>query len=130
MQPFEILLAFAEPSQAQARSSGGSQYLLLAAGIAAVALAIAGFYVWNSRRKPRDPADEGSSRTLLQELCDAHQLSRPDRALLAKCVQTYELPQPASLFVDPWPLDQAAALNDPDSAQYTALRQRLFGPID
>ncbi len=123
-----VLLADAEFH----RSHGGtSQYLLLAAAVAAVVLAIIGFYLWNNTRKARDGRDEEASpEDILAELCRAHELTRAEQSLIALVARNAHLPQPASLFVDPGPLDRAAEVADPDAPRYRAIRQKLFGFVN
>jgi hypothetical protein len=109
------------------RSRGSSQYSLLIIAVAAVVLAGVAYYAWNTYRGPRDARDDASPEDLLGALCVAHELSRPERSLIAHLAQSFELPQPALLFVDPWPFDRAAETADPDAARYRELRQKLFG---
>jgi hypothetical protein len=109
---------------------GASQYLLLLAAIAAVVLAIVGLYLWNTHRKPRASREESSPEDLLAELCNAHELSRLEQSLITNLARSFELAQPALLFVDPWPFDRAAETADPDASRYRALRQKLFGSVD
>jgi hypothetical protein len=125
MDPLRVLLA-----EGSYRSHGGaSQYLLLLAAVAAVVLVIAGFYLWNTYRKPRDGREEASPEDLLAELCNARELSRHEQSLITQLARNFDLAQPASLFVDPWPFDRAAEAADADAPHYRALRQKLFSSI-
>jgi hypothetical protein len=103
--------------------------VLLLAGVAAVVLAIVGFYLWNTYRKPREGREEASPENLLAELCNVHELSRREQSLITNLARSFELAQPSLLFVDPWPFDRAAETADPSAAQYRALRQNLFGSV-
>jgi hypothetical protein len=53
-----------------------------------------------------------------------------ERTLIVQLAATYELPQPAALFVDPWTLEQAAAASGPEAHRYRVLRQKLFGSLE
>jgi hypothetical protein len=110
-------------------SREGSQWLLLLSAAALVALTIAVLYVWNRLRKPRNGGAGAASEDLFSGLCEEHGLNRLERALLLQIASTYELPQPAMLFVDPWTLEQAAAAPGPEAHRYGSLRQRLFGSL-
>jgi hypothetical protein len=110
---------------------GASQYMLWVTAVAAVALAIVGFYLWNAARKLRDARkEEGSPGDLLADLCKIHELNRVEQALISTIAQKERLAQPASLFIDPDPLDRAADGADPDAPRYRGLRQKLFGIVD
>jgi hypothetical protein len=108
----------------------GSQWLLLLSAVALVALTIAALYFWTRLRKPRGGGAGASSEDLFAELCEEHGLNRLERALLLQVASTYELPQPAILFVDPWTLEQAAAAPGPEAHRYGSLRQRLFASLN
>jgi hypothetical protein len=112
-----------------AASRGRSEWVLIACAVAVVALTIAVFYLWNTLRKTRR-GPSGSSRDLFSELCEAHELNRLERTLIVQLAATYEMPQPAALFVDPWTLEQAAASPGPEAHRYRALRQKLFGTLE
>lgn len=114
------------------RSHGGvSQYLLLLAAVAAVVLAIVGFYLWNTWKRTRGhQRDEASPEDVLAELYKAHDLSRTEQSLISVLAQKDRLTQPALLFIDPDPFDRASEGADPDAVRYRALRQKLFGTID
>lgn len=111
-------------------SRGSSAWVLLASAVALVALTIAVFHFWNALRKARADGSGGSSRDLFSELCEAHELNRLERTLILQLASTYEMPQPATLFIDPWTLEQAAAAPGPEAHRYGALRQRLFGSLE
>jgi hypothetical protein len=111
-------------------SRGSSAWVLFASAVALVALTIAVFYFWNALRKARAGGSGGSSRDLFSELCEAHELNRLERTLILQLASTYEMPQPATLFIDPWTLEQAAAAPGPEAHRYGALRQRLFGSLE
>ena len=108
----------------------GSQWLLLLSAVALVVLTIAALYFWTLLRKPRTGGAGASSEDLFSELCEEHGLNRLERALLLQIANTYELPQPAVLFVDPWTLEQAAAAPGPEAHRYGSLRQRLFASLN
>jgi hypothetical protein len=109
---------------------GLSEWVLVASAVALVALIIAVFYFWNALRKSRAGSSGGSSKDLFCELCEAHELNRLERTLILQLASTYEMPQPAALFIDPWTLEQAAAAPGPEAHRYGALRQRLFGSLE
>ena len=124
MARFQFLLA-----EGLYRSHGWGQYVMLLAAVAAVALAIGGFYFWNTYRKPRANAEEASPEDLFTELCNAHELSRTEQTLIVQLARTFELPQPAILFVEPWPFDRATEAGDENATRYSMLRQKLFGSL-
>jgi hypothetical protein len=124
-----FLSALAQSSSLAIADRGHTPWLLLLCGVALVALTIAGFYLWNTLRRTRQGTVGASSADLFSELCEAHQLNRLERALIMQVASTYELPQPGTLFVDPWTLEQAAAAPGPDAHRYEALRQKLFGSL-
>jgi hypothetical protein len=109
---------------------GHSEWLLGACAVALVAVTIAGFYLWNTLRKSRQGGPGAASKDLFSELCEAHHLNRLERTLIAQLAATYELPQPAAFFVDPWTLQQAAAAPGPEAHRYEALRRKLFGSLE
>lgn len=113
------------------RSHGGtSQVLLLTVAVAVVVLAIVGFYLWNTSRKPRDGRGEDASpEDIVSELCKAHELSRSEQSLIVLLARNRQLAQPAYLFIDPEGLDRAAEAADPDAARYRTIRQKLFGSV-
>lgn len=100
---------------------------MMAVAIIVVALAITGFYFWNTRRKPSGSTSPASPEDLFAELCDAHELSKADKQLIVQVARACNVTQPAAVFVDPWTLDKASAAADPDAPRYRALRQKLFG---
>jgi len=113
------------------RSLGAaSQYSVLLAAVAVVVLAIVGFYLWSTYHQPRDNREKESPKDLLAELCNAHALSHAEQSLITNLAQSFDLAQPALLFVDPWPFDRAAETADPDASRYRALRQKLFGSVN
>jgi len=109
---------------------GRSDWVLLASAVALVGLTIAVFYFWNALRKARTGGSGSSAKDLFAELCQAHELNRLERTLILQLASTYEMPQPAALFIDPWTLEQAAAAPGPEAHRYGALRQRLFGSLE
>jgi|HubBroStandDraft_6_1064221.scaffolds.fasta_scaffold107807_2 hypothetical protein len=109
---------------------GRSDWVLLVSAVALVGLTIAVFYFWNALRKARTGGSGSSSKDLFVELCAAHELNRLERTLILQLASTYEMPQPAALFIDPWTLEQAAAAPGPEAHRYGALRQRLFGSLE
>jgi len=108
----------------------GSPWVLVAGAAALVALTVAVVYLWNKLRASRTGGGRASSKDLLVELCEAHDLNRLERTLIFQLAATYEMPQPAALFVDPWTLEQAAAAPGPDAHRYGSLRQKLFGLLE
>jgi hypothetical protein len=107
-----------------------SDWLPVVCAVALVALAIAVVYLWNTLRKTRAGGGRGSSDDLFTELCDAHELNRLERTLIVQLAASYEMPQPAALFVDPWTLEQAAAAPGSEAHRYGSLRQKLFGSLE
>ena len=124
-----LSLLLAEGGAYRSSTSDVPQHLLMAAAVAVVALAIAVFYLWSSRRKSVGEATDVTPEDLLIELSDSHDLSRAERQLIVQLARTYNVPQPAALFVDPWTLEQAASAADADAPRYRALRQKLFGSL-
>jgi hypothetical protein len=123
-----VLLAEAELYRGH---GGTSQYLLLTVAVGGVVLAIVGFYLWNQSRKSRDGRDkEASPEDILAELCKVHELTRAEQSLITLLARNTHLAQPACIFVDPWPLEQAAEAADPDASHYRALHEKLFGSIN
>jgi len=109
---------------------GRSDWALIACAVALVVLTVVVLYFWNTLRKTRVGVSGGSSKDLFSELCEVHELNRLERSLIAQLAATYELPQPGTLFIDPWVLDQAAAAPGPEAHRYAALRQKLFGSLE
>jgi hypothetical protein len=107
----------------------GSEWMLIVCAVVFVTLAIGVFYFWNNVRKSRTGSARGS-KDLFAELCDAHDLNRLERTLIAQLAATYEMPQPAALFVDPWTLEQAASAPGAEAHRYGSLRQKLFGSLE
>ena len=105
-------------------------WVLIVGAIALVAFAVAALYFWNTLRKTRIGGLGGSAGDLFSELCEVHELNRLERTLILQLAATYEIPQPANLFVDPWSLDQAGAAPGPEANRYAALRQKLFGALE
>jgi hypothetical protein len=121
-QPPSLVLAYFTRSR--------SEWVLFACAVALVALTIAFSYFWNAWRRTRTGGSSGSAGDLFSELCEVHQLNRLERTLIVQLAATYELPQPAALFVDPWTLEQAAAAPGPEAHRYRVLRQKLFGSLE
>jgi len=109
---------------------GVSPYLLLATGVATVALLTAGLYLWNTLRRPSRGKDEATAESLFAELCKSHRLIESERQLITQVVRAYDLSQPCAIFIDPATLDRAAAAADVDSPRYAHLRQKLFGGLN
>jgi hypothetical protein len=107
-----------------------SQWVLVTCAVALVALAVAVYYLWGLLRQARSANPAASAKDLFAELCDVHELNRLERTLIQQLAATYELPQPAAVFVDPWPLEQASAASSPEAHRYRSLRQKLFGSLD
>jgi hypothetical protein len=110
--------------------SGRIDWVLIVGAVALVAFAVAALYFWNALRKARIGGFGGSAGDLFSELCETHEMNRLERALILQLAATYEIPQPATLFVDPWSLEQAAAAPGPEAYRYAALRQKLFGSLE
>lgn len=108
---------------------GVSPYLLLATGVATVALLTAGIYLWNTLRRPGRRKEEATAESLFAELCKSHRLIESDRQLIGQVVRAYNVSQPCAIFIDPATLDRAAAAADVDAPRYANLRQKLFGGL-
>jgi hypothetical protein len=104
-------------------------WVLIVGAVALVAFAVAALYFWNALRKARVTGFGGSASDLFSALCEAHELNRLERTLVLQLAATYEIPEPATLFVDPWSLEQAAAAPGPEAYRYAALCQKLFGSL-
>ena len=65
--------------------------------------------------------------SLFLELCEAHRLTNPQRALLLRAAETRSLKYSATVFVDPRVLGEMAAGGGPDRALYKELSAKLFG---
>jgi hypothetical protein len=127
------LVASLVPSLSPALAFAGrerSQWVLVACAVALVALAVAVIYLWNRLRQAQSGGPAASAKDLFSELCEVHELNRLERALIQQLAATYELPQPAAIFVDPWPLEQASAASSPEAHRYRSLRQKLFGSLE
>ncbi len=111
-------------------SRGQTDWALIVGAIALVGLTTVGLYFWSARRKTRSGESGGSAKDLFAELCEVHELNRLERALISQLAATYELPQAATLFIDPWTLEQAAAAPGPEAHRFAALRQKLFGSLE
>lgn len=68
-------------------------------------------------------------KSLLQELCQAHCLTRAERALLSRVAQDQGLDQPAVVFVDPSVLGGVVVSAGPDAETFETLFNKLFGRI-
>lgn len=124
------LLLLAESELYRPRS-GLPQYMLWMAALGAVALAVIGFHLWNSNRKPRDRrSEQATADDVFAELCKVHELTRSEQTLLVTIARDHHLSQPAVLFIDPDPLDRAADRPELDAHTCRALRSKLFGAFD
>lgn len=85
-------------------------------------------FLWDRLRKAAD-AEEATQKSLFDELCLAHQLERPDVALLTDAALACGLESPASLFVQPDRFDALCTETQPKADVYRRLRDRLFGPL-
>lgn len=97
--------------------------------VAAIILAV-GFAIWLAIRCATDGERRGyrSPRQLFRELCQAHQLDRHSRVLLARLAAAHRI-APAVLFLNPERFD-ASQLDPTWSAQRTdleRLRDTIFG---
>ena len=113
------------------RTSGpdGELVLLWLAVAAVLIAAVCGvFYLVNRMVHRRRHYNHAA---LFGQLCRLHELDAGSRRLLKRLAGQHNLPQPARLFVDPRWLDSAAAAGTPPNrrAELTALRHRLFGPL-
>ena len=99
-------------------------YLVLA--IAGSALFWIGLHYWG-RYRDQFVWPGQRLQPLFLELCEVHQLSRPQRALLLKAAETNELRHAATVFVDPRILGRLAATAGPERTMHQELMTRLFG---
>ncbi len=97
-----------------------------------VAVTIAGFLLWLAAnrlewfRLARKQYSQ-SQDSLFAELCQAHNLSRSDRTLLALVAQTRGPQKNCCVFVDPRVIQEYAQNNPADAENCLDLRGRLFG---
>jgi hypothetical protein len=84
-------------------------------------------------KRQEKPGSYNSPRLLFKSLCEAHQLDRHQRQLLARLAKFRRVEHPAALFLDPNLLDTedlAPSLRE-HAGRLRALRERLFvRPID
>ena len=97
-----------------------------------VAIAVAGILLWLAANRlewfrlfQREYSQ--SQEALFAELCQAHDLSRADRALLSTIAQTSGTNRACCVFVDPTVIQQFAQNNPADASNCLDLCQRLFG---
>jgi hypothetical protein len=97
-----------------------------------VAIGVAGILLWLAAnrmewfRLSRRQYTQ-SQEALFTELCQAHDLSRADRALLSMVAQTVEAGRTCCVFVDPKVIQQFAQNHPADASNCLDLCQRLFG---
>jgi hypothetical protein len=84
-------------------------------------------------KRQEKPGSYNSPRLLFKSLCEAHQLDRHQRQLLARLAKSRRIEHPAALFLDPNlldPEDLAPSLRE-HAGRLRMLRERLFvRPID
>ena len=105
-------------------SWGDSSFLIIAIGLIIVFWVV--LYHWDSLRG-RASRKEGNPKSLFLDLCDAHQLTRAERALLFKAVGTANSGQPALVFVDSRILGRLATQRSTEADTYARLAAKLFG---
>lgn len=96
------------------------------------AIAVAGLLLWLAvnrlewlRLKGRQYSQ--TQEALFAELCQAHDLSRTDRALLSLISQSIDASRPCCVFLDPRIIQQFAQNNPADAENSLDLFRRLFG---
>lgn len=136
MQPlWYCLLADGNPFSHMGRNfRGGSGRLAFGElAVLLVILVAIGGIVWLLVRhfNARDRVGYRSPRALFQELCQAHQLDRPQRQALKRLARQQQLGQPARLFLEPERLaEQCLHQSSPDARRMLqSLRSRLFGSL-
>jgi hypothetical protein len=95
-------------------------------------MAVAGGLVWLAvsqilRLRSSWQRQAQSPVALFGELCRAHELTRPDRRLLADVAETVAASECCRVFIDAQILQQFARANPDDAEDCRTLSQRLFG---
>jgi hypothetical protein len=100
--------------------------LVVIGGIVALAI---GLYYWDKYRKQfiRRANSEGSPKSLFLDLCNLHELTRAQCALVRHAGEVKQLADPTLTFLDPDILRQLGRGNGGDSAAYAELQVKLFG---
>ncbi len=107
-------------------SWGDSSFLFIAIGLIIVFWVV--LYHWDSFRG-RAAKSDSTPKSLFLDLCDVHQLTRAERALLFKAVGATNSLQPALVFVDSRILGRLATQRSTDADTYARLATKLFGKL-
>jgi len=92
--------------------------------IAGIILLFVGLHYWDKFKKLIK--QKSNSKSLFLELCELHNLSKTERALLLKAVEIQQLTQPALVFVTPGMLSGLVKSNQPEASDFGKLSQKLF----
>lgn len=128
---FAILLGQVNPLDFGSKfRAAGEEFRWTNAALVLAIIAAVGFGLWLALRvaATREKRGYRSPRRLFNELCLAHQLDRPSRALLKRLAVAHNL-TPSRLFLDPERFD-AAQLGGTwtgERPQLEQLRDTIFG---
>jgi hypothetical protein len=88
---------------------------------------LAAYVIWRWFRK-RDGGVCDSPSGLLADLCAVHNLTIPQRRLVARLVRHHSLVHPGKAFVEPnlWDARELGELGRRNAPEIDALRRRLF----
>ncbi len=106
-------------------SQSANTFVLFA--FVAIAVLWISIYCWDKCRK-QGFAVPNTKNSLFQELCQAHALTRGERALLNTIVHTKRLEEPSVLFIDPSILGNLAGSNSSEARTCSDIHEKLFGP--
>ena len=111
---------------------GGFEWDASTIAIHLTVMAVAGGLVWLAvsqilRLRSSWQRQAQSPVALFAELCQAHELTRSDRRLLADVSETVAAGECCRVFIDAKILQQFARANPDDAEDCRSLLQRLFG---
>jgi LPXTG-motif cell wall-anchored protein len=104
-------------------STSNNWFLFIA--IAGIILLFVGLHYWDKYRK-KLIKQQSNSKSLFLELCEIHNLSKTERALLLKAGEIQQLTQPALVFVTPGMLSGLEKSSQPEASEFGKLSQKLF----
>ena len=120
----EFFRSFAEYTGRSFRLEQDWYYLV---AFAAIIVFWVVMFQWDKRRSPvQGPVRYSSASTVFLELCEAHELSKQEKRLLASAVTSQQVSSPGILFVDPSHLQALAVANHADAPRFADLLRKLF----